>query len=65
MQLSHEDALVIALNYAADRKHRRLPRFCFFGNYVRIGTPEDTIDLKNEAAVDFRETISRFDSKNT
>jgi glycosyltransferase involved in cell wall biosynthesis len=65
MQLSHKDALDIALNYAADRKYRRLPRFRFFGKYVRIGTPDDTIDLKNEAAVDFRETVSRFDSKNT
>ncbi|MSS99437.1 MAG: glycosyltransferase family 2 protein [Opitutales bacterium] len=63
MQLSHEDALDIALNYAADRKHPRPPRFRFFGKYPRIGTPEDTIDLKNEATVDFRETILRFDSK--
>jgi hypothetical protein len=60
MEISQAETLNIALNYAKLKKDRRTPRISLLTLYPPIGTPEDSIELKDLAKVDLRKNLEAF-----
>lgn len=60
LEISQAETLDIALNYAKFKNDKRSPRISLFTLYPRIGTPEDSIELKDLAKVDLHKNLKAF-----